>query len=214
MLLLCHAPLYNSLYHLFSTNSIKVIPLLHSYPTIYSLKVKVKVAHSCPTLCDPMDYTVHGILQGRILEWVAFAFSWGSSQPRDWTQVSQIAGGFFTSWATGEVHLLFVLIICDVQHIFMGYVLNSVIEIYCGNILPSCRVGQNLATQQLPGSWWILNAQQHSSSWLLRVTRWQHYFMSHSSFFPPVISFYFLLKYSWFLTLCLFQVYTNSIQLY
>ena len=41
---------------------------------------KVKVAQSCPTLCDPMDYTVHGILQARILEWVAFPFSRGSSQ--------------------------------------------------------------------------------------------------------------------------------------
>ena len=51
------------------------------------------------TLCDPMDYTVHGILQARILEWVAFPFSRGSSQPRDKTQVSHIAGGFFTSWA-------------------------------------------------------------------------------------------------------------------
>ena len=38
---------------------------------------------SCPTLCDPMNYTVHGILQARILEWIAFPFSWGSSQPRD-----------------------------------------------------------------------------------------------------------------------------------
>ena len=43
------------------------------------LKVQVKVAQSCPTLCDPMDYTVHGILQARILEWVAFAFSRRSS---------------------------------------------------------------------------------------------------------------------------------------
>ena len=65
-------------------------------------KVKAKVAHLCPTLCDPMDYTVHGILQARILEWVAFPFSRGSSQPRDQTQVSHIAGGFFTSWATRE----------------------------------------------------------------------------------------------------------------
>ena len=62
----------------------------------------VKVAQSCPTLCDPMDYTVHGILQARILEWVAFLFSRGSSQPRDRTQVSHTAGGFFTSWATRE----------------------------------------------------------------------------------------------------------------
>ena len=59
-------------------------------------KSEVKVTQSCPTLCDPMDYTVQGILQARILEWVAFPFSRGSSQPRDQTQVSHIAGGFFT----------------------------------------------------------------------------------------------------------------------
>ena len=61
------------------------------------IHVKVKVAQSCPTLCDPMDYTVHGILQARIQECVAFPFSRGSSQPRDRTQVSHIAGRFFTS---------------------------------------------------------------------------------------------------------------------
>ena len=54
-------------------------------------------------LCDPMDYTVHGILQAWILEWVAFPFSKGSSQARDWTQVSLSAGRFFTNWATREV---------------------------------------------------------------------------------------------------------------
>ena len=64
---------------------------------IISFSVKVKVAQSCLTLCDPMDYTVHGILEARILEWVAFPFSRGSSQPRDQTQDSCIAGGFFTS---------------------------------------------------------------------------------------------------------------------
>ena len=63
---------------------------------------KVNVAQSCLTLWDPMDYTVHGILQARILEWVAFPFSRGSSQSRDQTQVSRIAGRFFTSWATRE----------------------------------------------------------------------------------------------------------------
>ena len=66
------------------------------------MKVNVKVAQSCPTVCDPMDYTVHGIFQARILEWVAFPFSRGWSQPRDQTQVSDIAGGFFTSGATRE----------------------------------------------------------------------------------------------------------------
>ena len=69
---------------------------------MHTEKVKVKVIQLCPTLCDPIDYTVHGILQARILEWVAFPFSRGSSQPKDWTQVSLIADGFFTSWATGE----------------------------------------------------------------------------------------------------------------
>ena len=49
-----------------------------------------------------MDYTVHGILRTRILERVAFPFSRGSSQPRKQTQISHIAGRFFTSWATRE----------------------------------------------------------------------------------------------------------------
>ena len=70
--------------------------------SVGSRVVIMKVAQSCPTLCDPMDYTVHGILQARILEWVVFPFSSGSSQPRDQTQVSCIAGRFFTSWATRE----------------------------------------------------------------------------------------------------------------
>ena len=57
----------------------------------------VKVTQSCLTLCDPMDYTVHGILKATVLEWVAFPFSRRSSQTKDRTQVSLIAGGFFTS---------------------------------------------------------------------------------------------------------------------
>ena len=66
---------------------------------------KVKVTQSCPTLCNPMDYRVHGILQTRILEWVAFPFSRESSQLRDWAQVSRIAGRFFISWAIREAQL-------------------------------------------------------------------------------------------------------------
>ena len=61
------------------------------------MKVKVKFTQSCQTLCDPRDYTVHGILQARILEWVAVPFYKESSQPRDQTQVSRIASEFFTS---------------------------------------------------------------------------------------------------------------------
>ena len=59
---------------------------------------------SCVWLCDPMDCSppcssVHGISQARILEWVAYSFSSRSSQPRNWTRVSCIAGGFFNNWA-------------------------------------------------------------------------------------------------------------------
>ena len=65
-----------------------------------AVKEKVKVTHPC----DPMDNRVHGILQARILEWAAVPFSRGSSQPRDQTQISHVAGRFFTSGATGEGH--------------------------------------------------------------------------------------------------------------
>ena len=66
------------------------------------------VAQLCLTVCDPMDYSlprssIHGILQARVLEWVAISFSRGSSRPRDWTWVSRIAGRRFTFWATKEV---------------------------------------------------------------------------------------------------------------
>ena len=66
-------------------------------------KVKVLVTQLCATLCDPMDCnppgsSVHGILQGRILQWVAISFSRRSSQSRDQTRtwVSFVAGGLFT----------------------------------------------------------------------------------------------------------------------
>ena len=67
-----------------------------------TFKVKGKVAQTCLTLCNPMDYTVHGILQARIPEWVAFPFTRGFSQPRNRARVSCVAGGFFTSWAIRE----------------------------------------------------------------------------------------------------------------
>ena len=67
-----------------------------------------EVAQSCPTLCDPMDcslpgYSVHGIFQAIVLEWIAISFSKGSSQPRDWTRVSRIVDRCLTVWATREV---------------------------------------------------------------------------------------------------------------
>ena len=64
-----------------------------------------EVAQSCPTLCDPVDCSppgssAHGILQARLLEWVAISFSRGSSWPRNWIQVSR--GRRFNLWATRE----------------------------------------------------------------------------------------------------------------
>ena len=66
-----------------------------------------EVAQSCPTLCNPIDcslpgFSIHGVFQARVLEWVAFSFSRGSSWPRDQTQVSCIVGRRFTLWATRE----------------------------------------------------------------------------------------------------------------
>ena len=83
--------------HTFTSNFLK-----SSLATNVKWKWKWKVAQSYLTLCDPMVSTVHEILQTRILEWVAFPFSRGSSQPRDQTQVSRIAGGLFISWPTRE----------------------------------------------------------------------------------------------------------------
>ena len=74
-------------------------------PLLFPLYLPVAaclITQSCPTLCDPMDYSlpgssVHGIFQARVLEWVAISFSRASSQPRDQMQVSRIAGRFLTS---------------------------------------------------------------------------------------------------------------------
>ena len=78
--------------------------------------VCAKSAQSCPTLCVPIDCSllgssVHGILQAKMLEWVAILFSRGSSPSRDWILVSCIAGKLLTIWTTKEVqgHYSFVL---------------------------------------------------------------------------------------------------------
>ena len=82
-----------------------------SFTVVWNLKLEnigkmaLKWSESSSVVSDsvtPMGYTVHGILEARILEWIAFPFSRASSQPRDLTQVSRIAGGFFTNWATRE----------------------------------------------------------------------------------------------------------------
>ena len=82
---------------------------------MYSLNFcESEVAQSCLTLCDPMDCSqpgsfLHGVFQARILEWVATAFSRGSSQPRDWTWVLCTAGRIFTIWTTKEAEEIFIV---------------------------------------------------------------------------------------------------------
>ena len=81
--------------------------------------MKVRVTQSCPTLCNPLDYTVHGILQVRIQEWVALPFSRGSSQPRDQTQVPCIAGGFLPTEPQGKPKNIGVGSLSLLQRIFL-----------------------------------------------------------------------------------------------
>ena len=113
----------------------------------------VLISQSCPTLCDPMDcglpgFSVHGILQARILEWVAIPFSRGTSQPRDQTLVTCITGRFFTVWATGKscLHVLAIVNIAIMNigvHVyfsivvFSGYMASSVVVGSYGSFIPS-----------------------------------------------------------------------------
>ena len=80
-------------------------PHTEAWESVPHLNSQVEVTQSWLTLCYPMVYTVYGILQARIQEWVALPFSRASSQPMDWAQVSLIAAWFFTSWATREAQV-------------------------------------------------------------------------------------------------------------
>ena len=73
---------------------------MHKIPHNFCTGKEREVVQSCPTVCDPTDYSlpgssVHGIFKARVLEWVAISFSRGSSQPRDQTQISRIIGRRF-----------------------------------------------------------------------------------------------------------------------
>ena len=85
----------------------------------------MKVAQWCPTLCDPIYYTARGILQARILEWVAFPLSRGFSLTRDRAQVSHNAGRFFTSWATRKALSSLTLELIWVCHIMLMHSFQS-----------------------------------------------------------------------------------------
>ena len=83
-----------------------------------------KIIQSCPTLCNPMSYRVHGILQVRILDWVAFPFSKGSFQLRNQTGASWIAGRFLPTELSGKPMILW------------SSGLNSPIFIHFGSLIP------------------------------------------------------------------------------
>ena len=97
---------------------------------------KVKVAQSCPTLCDPMDCSAWNSL-GQNTGVGTFPFSRGSSQPRDRTQVSRIGGGFFTGWATGKSYVEFAL-----------YLKASIRHLLCTCYVP-CE-----QSDVVPAGWW------------------------------------------------------------
>ena len=102
----CHALLQGIFPTRGSNEHLPMSPALqvNSFPTEPAGKPHIphsEVAQSCPTLCDPTDCSlsgssVHGIFQARVLEWIAISFSRGSSQPRNRTRVSRIAGRCFT----------------------------------------------------------------------------------------------------------------------
>ena len=109
----------------------------NQHVTYCLVSVNVLVTPLCPTLCDPMDCSpagssVRGILQARVLEWVAISFFKGSFWLRDWTLVSCIAARYFTDWATREV-------LVYIKHIvkFSGWMNKWVNEQICYNILKS-----------------------------------------------------------------------------
>ena len=90
-------------------------------PEVILCEVKVLITQLCLTLCDPMDWglpgsSLQGILQARILEWIAIPFFRGSSQPRDWTLVSHIAGKFFIIWAIREAKDIYLISLWELRY--------------------------------------------------------------------------------------------------
>ena len=103
--------------------------------------VKVLVTQSRPTLCDPIDcsppdFSVHGILQARVLEWVAIVLSRGPSPPRDRTHISHIARRFFTIQATKEAYFIFPLVMCvfSINKLFILFDNSAIIPFGCSYV--------------------------------------------------------------------------------
>ena len=108
--------------------------------------------------CSPPGFSVHGILQARILECVAFPFFRGSSQTRDWTQVSLTSGRFFTSWETGKPKNAGVGGLSLLQGTFLSQVSNQGL-LHCRQIL------YQLSYQGSPVYLWGPHTGMLRSSW-------------------------------------------------
>ena len=133
---------------LFSSPSFSAIRVVSS---VYSKWSEVKWSESRSVLSDPLqpqDYTIHGTLQARILEWVAISFSRVSFQRRDQTQVSHIAGRFFTSWAIREVPAYLRLLIFFLAILIPAWALSN-----------SCHVWDILIN-----FWWLWGSTGNRSS--------------------------------------------------
>ena len=132
--------------------------------------MKVLVAQSWPTLCEPRDYrlsgsSVHRILQARVVKWVAIPFSKGSSQPRDRTWVSCIAGGFFTIWATREAVLykskinktisliLFILLF----YCYLVFWMDKNFKCKKGQKSPFCLLWRNFHPVSQTSNFWLIS---------------------------------------------------------
>ena len=117
-LIVCNLPC-SSFHGIFQARVLEWVASAFSPLAAHKCYDQVKVTQSCPTLWDPMDYTVHGILQARIVERVAFIFTSRSSRPRKQTWVSRIASGFFTNWAMREAHMI--------KEVFKKYPLSGIL---------------------------------------------------------------------------------------
>ena len=118
-----------------------------------------------PMDCSPPGSSVLGILQARILEWVAISFSRGSFQPRDWTRVSCIAGKFFTAWATGEAPSTSM---CPINILLnVDYDTNSVRSCMYSPLVPS--QGHSILIEPWAGEvkW---SMYLNSSVWVIKCT--------------------------------------------
>ena len=177
---------------------------------------EVKVSQLCPTLCDPMDcslpgFSVRGILQARTLEWVAMPFSRGSSWPRDQTQVSRIAGRFFTVWATWEAPSLWTDIkywkLKKKKYWRLSFSFQNLLVVLIKkkeNILSFCVI------------FWVTSLRPSSNEWILSSTRksprfilsWHFYFSDHKFNFFRLNWSFFIASYSFLTSSCLLGPYT------